>query len=246
MLQVSIRCYAELNDFLPMEKRFVTSSISLLSNTRIEELANKIGISPNVIDLVLANGTSVSMMYLLEENDRIALYPVFESFDISSITEVRNHPLRQPRFVLDVHLRKLTNHLRMFGFDALYRNNYTNEILIALSINEHRILLSKDRSLLETESLLHAYNVKNKDPRLQLIEVLERFDLYNLVALFTRCIECNTILQNFDKHAVLSPIPPKVKEWCTKYQWCSFCDRIYWEGSHYLHMQEFIQSVLRR
>ena len=212
MLHVSVRCYAELNDLLPREQQFITSSLSLPLNTTIEELVRKIGISQSAIDLVLVNENSVSMAYQLKENDRVALYPVFESFDISSVTEVRNHPLRKPRFVLDVHLGKLANHLRMFGFDTLYRNDYTDGILLTISINEHRILLSKDKSLVENEALTHTYLIKNKEPRLQLIEVFERFDLYNLAAPFTRCIECNSPLQFVEKKAVLSRIPSLVKQ----------------------------------
>lgn len=92
MLHVSVRCYAELNDLLPREQQFITSSLSLPLNTTIEELVRKIGISQSAIDLVLVNENSVSMAYQLKENDRVALYPVFESFDISSVTEVQIIP----------------------------------------------------------------------------------------------------------------------------------------------------------
>jgi uncharacterized protein with PIN domain/sulfur carrier protein ThiS len=244
MVQVSVRCYAELNDFLPSEHRFVTFSLSLPPNTTIEDLVKEINISPHIIDLILVNGNSSRLTHSIAENDRVAFYPVFESFDISPVTEVRNHPLRQPKFVLDVHLGKLAHHLRMFGFDTLYRNDYTDEILRTISINEHRILLSKDKSLVEHEALTHAYLIKNKESHLQIIEVLGRFDLYSLAAPFTRCIECNSPLQFVDKEAILLRIPPLVSNWCNEYQWCNLCDRIYWKGSHYQHMTTFVQTTL--
>jgi uncharacterized protein len=241
---VYIRCYAELNDFLPPNRGFVTFPLSITPNTLLEDIANTIGIPSNLIDLILVNNKPVDLSYHLEENDRIAFYPVFENFDISSVTKVQDHPLRQPKFILDVHLGKLANHLRLLGFDSLYQNNWAKESLISISINENRILLSRSKSLLNNESLTRTYLIKNIEPRFQLFEVLERFDLNSLASPFTRCIECNSKLQPVEKEAILPRIPQKVKDWCNTFQFCAFCDRIYWKGSHYQHMNTFVQSIL--
>lgn len=246
MVNVSIRCYAELNDFLQVERRYIDFPFPITQNSSIEVLIGNIGIPPQVIDLILVNGTSVNLTYNLKENDRIALYPVFETFDISSVAKVRNDPLRQTKFVLDVHLGKLAHHLRMFGFDTLYQNNYTYDVLCRISLNENRILLSKDKSLIENETLFHTYLIKNVDPRLQLIEVFERLDLYTSVAPFTRCIECNSLLQPVQKEYILELIPVSIRDWCNEYQQCNFCNRIYWKGSHFKHMSMFVQDILNR
>lgn len=242
---VSIRCYAELNDFLPPNQAFITFPLSLPPNTLLKDIADRIGIPSDLIDLVLVNNKPVGLSYHLEENDRVAFYPVFENFDISSVTKVRDHPLRQPKFILDVHLGKLANYLRMLGFDTLYQNNWTKESLITISRNENRILLSRSKSLLNIESLTHAYLIKDTDPHFQLIEALERFDLYSQASPFSRCIECNSKLQLVEKKAILSQIPQKVKDWCNEYQQCSACDRIYWKGSHYQRMNAFVQNILQ-
>jgi uncharacterized protein with PIN domain len=211
----------------------------------VKVILDRIGIPPSVIDLILVNSNSVNLLHQLEENDLVSLYPVIETLNISSISKLREYPLRRARFVLDVHLGKLANHLRMLGFDTLYQNNFTDEILLSLSINECRILLSKDKSLLRNETLTHAYYIKGNNPQHQLEEILERFDLYELATPFTRCIECNSLLQYVDKKTILSRIPSKVKEWCDEYLLCVSCDRIYWKGSHYQHMNTFIQKVLQ-
>ncbi len=243
LIQISVRWYGELNDNLPADERYVTYLHRIESNITVGKFASGFGNPFDCIDLVLVNGISVNSGYQLKDNDRIALFPVFESFDIASVTKAREHPLRQPKFILDVHLGKLANHLRMLGFDSLYRNDYTGDILCRISLQENRTLLSKNKSLIETESLTHAYLVKNKDPRIQLIEVLERFQLFALIAPFTRCIECNSTLQRVEMEGILFRIPAQVKEWCTEYQWCSECNRIYWKGSHYKKMLEFISSL---
>lgn len=44
----------------------------------------------------------------------------------------------QPRFILDVHLGKLAYHLRMLGFDTIYRANFDDNDLIRISASEWR------------------------------------------------------------------------------------------------------------
>lgn len=246
MAQVFIRCYAELNNFLPNERQYSTFSFIRPQNTRIGILLKEIEIPIENVDLILVNGESVDASYILQENDRISLYPVFETFDISSVTKLSERPLRQPRFVVDVHLGKLANYLRMFGFDTLYKNNFSSEDLLLISNNEGRTLLSKNKSLLDNGSLTRAFFIKDTDPRFQLIDVLERFDLFSSARPFTRCITCNSLLQHVDKHSIRSRIPPKVLEYCDEYQHCTTCDQIYWKGSHYTHMQNFIQDILEK
>jgi uncharacterized protein len=241
---VYIRCYAELNDFLPQNQRFITFAVSLPPHTVVREIANKIGIHIDLIDVVLVNNEPVSLAHLVEGNDRIAFYPVFENFDISSVTKARNIPLRQPKFVLDVHLGKLAHHLRMFGFDTLYQNNWTKGSLITISRNENRTLLSRSISLVKNKSLTRSHLIINTDPHFQLLEILEWFDLYSLTNPFTRCIECNSRLQLVEKEAILPRIPVKVRDWCNEYQLCSSCNRIYWKGSHFQHMNAFIQRIV--
>jgi hypothetical protein len=51
--------------------------------------------------------------------DRVAIYPVFETMNISSDSKVRDGALRETKFILDCHLGKLAKYLRMLGFDTL-------------------------------------------------------------------------------------------------------------------------------
>ena len=67
--------------------------------------------------VALANGQPVDFAYPVRDGDRVSVYPVFESLDISSVSRVRPAPLRGLRFLLDVHLGRLAAYLRMAGFD---------------------------------------------------------------------------------------------------------------------------------
>ena len=239
-----IRFYAELNDRLPAEQRFQTFPRSLSTNTTVSSVIEQVGIRLSEIDLVLVNSVSVDSSYALKHGDRVSVYPVFESFDITPVTKLREKPLRQPRFVLDVHLGKLAYFLRMLGFDTLYRNDFQDKELITIASDERRVLLSKDRELLSDPLVTRGYHVRAKHPREQLNEVLERFDLFHSVAPLQRCLRCNSVLEPVDKAIVRHLLPPAVEESFNEFQRCPGCDRVYWKGSHYVRMNDFVHDVL--
>jgi len=58
---------------------------------------------------------------------------LFELFDLTGISPLREKPLRNPTFICDVHLGRLCKYLRMLGWDTLYSNRYTPEEIIAIS-----------------------------------------------------------------------------------------------------------------
>ncbi|MCZ6777180.1 MAG: twitching motility protein PilT [Ignavibacteria bacterium] len=245
MLQAYVRCYAELNDHLPAERKMVTFAHSVDGRIRINEMLKAIRVPSSEVDLVLVNRESVDLSHVLNDGDKVSLYPVFESFDITTLVRVRSRPLRHIRFVLDVHLGKLASHLRMLGFDTLYWSDYTDDMLVSISKNDGRTLLSRDQNLINDGTVTRGYCVHAADPRLQLIEVLHRFDLFNSVEPFKRCMRCNSPLQPVGKEIIVHRLPPKVRECFDEFQLCQSCERIYWKGSHYSRMQAFIEGVLR-
>lgn len=228
---------------MPPERQRVPFELELSDQATIRDSLKLLAVPDLEVDLVLVNGVSVDLSYTVREGDKVSIYPVFESFDISSVEQVRAQPLRQPRFVLDVHLGKLAYHLRMLGFDTLYRNDYNDTELLTISTNEKRALLTKDRKLLEDPTVTRGYCVKGKDPREQLLEVLRRFDLHASINPFIRCLLCNSLLEPVSKDAVLHRLPEKVKELFNDFQFCATCDRVYWKGSHYERMEEFIRGL---
>ncbi len=87
------RLYEELNDYLPVNKRKKTFSLSLKSSTTIDEAICSLGVPPEEVDLVLVNSESVPFDHIIAEGDKISIYPIFESLDISSVTRLRDKPL---------------------------------------------------------------------------------------------------------------------------------------------------------
>ena len=240
----TFRFYAELNDFLPPEQRQQDIEHSFDLPASVKDVIESLGVPHPEVDLILVNGESVDFGYLVRHGDRISVYPVFELVDISPLVRVRPQPLREPRFVLDVHLGRLATYLRMLGFDSLYRNNYDDEELAQISSEQHRILLTRDRGLLKRSIVTHGYCLRTTSPKAQLAEVLHRFDLFGLITPFSRCLRCNDLLQPVNKAEIVDEIPAQTRQFYTEFRRCRGCRQIYWKGSHFQRMQEFVEQIL--
>jgi uncharacterized protein with PIN domain len=243
-LTASFRFYAELNDFLPAQQRQKDVTQSFELSASVKDMIEALGVPHTEVDLILVNGVSVDFSYQVQDGDQISVYPVFETIDINPLVRVRPRPLREPRFVLDVHLGRLAIYLRMLGFDTLYRNDYGDEELAHISSREGRILLTRDRGLLKRSVVTHGYCIRTTDSRQQLVEVLRRFDLFGSLTPFSRCLHCNGLLQAVDKATISDRLSPKTKQYYDEFRRCQNCERIYWPGSHFQRMQQFIESVL--
>ena len=240
---VTIRFYAELGDFLPTDRRQVPFAHALKERASIKDVIESLGVPHTEVDLILVNGESVDFSYHVQDGDRISVYPVFESFDVTPLVRVRPEPLREPRFVLDTHLGKLAGYLRLLGFDTLYRNDYADPLLVQISHRERRILLTRDRGLLKHRLVTHGHYVWETDPQRQIVEVLRRFDLARAIAPFCRCMRCNGRLQPIAKDRVADRLLPKTRQYYDDFSLCMGCGNLYWKGSHHERMLRFVESV---
>jgi uncharacterized protein with PIN domain len=243
MPAVTIRFYAELNDFLPYRLRQRASDLVVECGAAIKVVVEALGVPHTEVDLILVNGAPVDFAYALAEGDRISVYPIFESLDISALQRVRPAPLREMRFVLDVHLGRLATYLRLLGFDTLYANDYDDPTLARISHDERRILLTRDRGLLKRAAVTHGYFVRNTTPQEQLEEVVQRFDLAGASRPFTRCLRCNGVLVPVAKAEVVDRLPERVRAGQQEFWRCASCDHVYWQGTHYARMQRLIAGL---
>jgi uncharacterized protein with PIN domain len=204
------------------------------------------GVPHTEIDLILVNGESVDFSYIVRDGDRISIYPVFEGLDITPVNRLRPKPLRNPRFIADVNLGRLARYLRLLGFDCLYDNNAADADVARLSAGEKRILLTRDRALLQHRIITHGYFVRAVDPIAQVREVLARMDLYAQVKPFTRCIRCNGRLEAVDKKAIDDRLQPKTRLYYDRFQRCTDCGQIYWKGSHHQRAMRLVEIMLKK
>lgn len=238
--KVWFRFYEELNDFLPKTRKKVGFQIECEQKQTVKDAIEALGIPHTEIDLILVNGQSVSFGYHIRSNDKISVYPVFESLDISQVTRLRNKPLRIPSFILDVHLGKLAKYLRMTGFDTLYENWFNDSEIVEIAICEKRIILTRDTGLLKHKVVTHGYWIRSQKPMEQFTETARRFDLFSKFKPFRRCIVCNGLVNKTSKQSVIHQLKPRTKIYYNKFFKCSSCGKAYWKGSHFERMQKLI------
>ncbi len=248
MYRVSIRFYEELNFFLPEEERQRDISVEFPGKRSVKDLIESLGVPHVEVDLILSNGSPVSFDYLVQDDDRISVYPEFERLDITNVTPLKDRPLRRTRFVVDVHLHTLARKLRMLGFDTDYKKYRDDHELAAISEKEKRILLTRDRQLLMRKNVSRGLYVRNTDPDLQVKEVVRRLDLYGHIQPFKRCVICNTPIEPMEPEhpeyqRLIADVPADVKKQCTRYFYCPTCMKIYWKGRHVEEMEAFIEEL---
>ncbi|RIV21164.1 twitching motility protein PilT [Fibrisoma montanum] len=246
MATATFRCYGSLNDFISPKRRHVPFTHTVGGRVSVKDVIESLGIPHPEVGLLLINSQSAAFSQVLREGDYVSVYPAFAELDVSAVSLVQPAPLTAVRFVLDVHLGTLASHLRLMGFDTLYRNDYADEELARISHNERRILLTRDRGLLMRSLVDYGYFVRYTNPPRQLIEVLHRFTLVDSLRPFTRCLACNGALTPVDKAAVQEQLPPNVLTYRHQFWRCRQCSRVYWEGTHHERMLRFVDDVRQR
>ena len=236
------RFYEELNDFLPPERRKRDFELEVDRARSVKDAIESAGVPHTEVDLIVVDGRSVDFAHLLRGGERVAVYPMFESLDISPVVRLRPMPLRDPRFVADGHLGKLARHLRMAGFDTQYGNDWDDDEIVRRSAADRRTILTRDKGMLRRSDVHRGYFVRATESEAQLNEVVRALQLEGLVAPFTRCRECNALLEPVDKSAVLDRLPPLVRDSYDRFQRCPGCARVYWEGTHYERMRRLLPN----
>jgi uncharacterized protein with PIN domain len=226
-----------LNDFLParQQKRWMLYRFN--GHPGIKDPIEVFGIPHTEVESIVINGRSVGFDYQLQSGDRVAVYPISESPDISPLIKLREKILQRPRFVLDVNLGKLAKFMRLLGFDSLYHNDYQDKEVVNIAAAEQRIVLTRDRRLLYAKRISHGYWLRAVDVENQVDEVLRRFDLYDSIQAFARCLVCNGVLEPVNKADIQDRLEPKTRLYYEVFYQCADCRRIYWEGSHIENMR---------
>lgn len=222
---------AEINDFLSHSHKNTTFTLEFEPHQSLKHLIESTGVPHTEIGQVLVNGQPMDASNRLHDGDQVTVYPDHSPLD------------GEPCFILDNHLGQLATYLRMLGFDCLYRNDYQDDELAQVSVEEGRLLLTRDRRLLMRKVIRRGYCIHHTDPRLQTAEVVKRFNLIGRVKPFQRCLRCNSPLQVVSKQDVIDRLEPLTKKYYEEFRICPSCKQVYWKGSHYEHMLQMIVEL---
>ena len=153
-----------------------------------------------------------------------------------------------PRFVADAMLGSLARKLRIFGFDALYVREGTDEEMMRLADDEDRILLTSDVALWKRSSAAgtRALLVTGRDDGSRMASLLEaapgfsrRLDLGE-----SRCALCNGELEKVGRGLAEASLSYGRARHRSYYR-CKSCDKLYWHGKHWERLRR-LNSRLRK
>ena len=244
MKSVHVRFYAQLRDFLPPSAKIHGWAYEFAVHGSVKDMIESCGVPHTEVDLILADGQPVDFDHRLQDGERISVYPAFRSLNVSPVIHMRRQPLCNPQFIADTHLGRLAAYLRMLGFDTLYRNDYEDEELARISAREDRMLLTRDSGLLMRVIVTRGHYLRATTPREQVAEVLEEFDEMPPIQPFSRCMHCNAVLRSISKQTISHRLLRETRQHYEEFFICPECNRIYWKGSHYRRMQQFIANIL--
>lgn len=245
-IQPKIRFYGDLVDFVSginPDQRMIERSLP--EPTSVKDLIEGCGIPHTEVDLILVDGRSVDFSYKVTGNEYIGVYPFFDSLEIPNSQRLQIFKPDQLLFLVDVNLGKLAKYLRLAGFDTAYKNDATDSELIKQMENENRILLTRDRKLLMRNAVKAGYLPRSDDPAEQLEEVFKRFDLFDEIQPYSRCVNCNGVLEDVPKESVIDQLEPLTKKYFEEFSQCPKCGQVYWKGSHRKRLDSRIERLLK-
>ena len=149
-------------------------------------------------------------------------------------------------------LGKLSRWLRMLGHDVNYFPIADDNKLVEMAKQEKRILLTRDRELVQRAKKLGVESV--------LVEATEEADkLASLAKRFgfkleidlrsSRCPKCNAKLEVVPKDEVVDEIPEATSRYYSEFWKCIGCGKVYWQGAHWNRIEKTLekaQSILRQ
>lgn len=223
-----VKVFDELRWFVNKKAGKEWHEVLFVHKSTIRDAATSLGIPPPEIVRIELNGKPAHLYTGINDHDQVELY---------------SGNLEGTSFILDVHLGTLARYMRMLGFDCYYRNDLSDEEIIERGEKEERTVLTRDLGILKNSRIKAGYFIRNTDPEKQLKETVRAFNLKFWFKPFSRCMNCNGILTKIDKMSVKKLVPEGTWSQKNEFFQCSQCSKIYWKGSHYHRMQQFIAQI---
>lgn len=147
------------------------------------------------------------------------------------------------KFVLTKELGKLAKWLRILGFDTEYFKQDNSSSLIIQALRDERIILTRNRRLLQTKGI-KVILVEKEKIKEQIKEILNTLQInLNPEMMFTRCIICNVELLSIEKEKVKEQVPEYVFKTQKEFITCPKCRRIYWSGTHWGNVRQMLKEI---
>ncbi|MFD8325474.1 Mut7-C RNAse domain-containing protein [Streptomyces lydicus] len=225
----------ELHVFVSAEHRTPGTPVVTDGSSTLGHVVESLGVPLTEVGRLVVDGAEVSAAHVPSAG---------EGVEVRAVARPQRVPGAPLRFLLDVHLGTLARRLRLLGVDAAYTNEDPGDAaLAALSAEERRVLLSRDRGLLRRREIWAGAFVYSDRPEAQLRDVLERFA--PTLAPWTRCTACNGPLADADKDSVREHLEHGTQRTYDVFAQCTACGRVYWRGAHHARLEAIVDEALR-
>jgi hypothetical protein len=116
--------------------------------------------------------------------------------------------------------------------------------LIEITKKENHILITRDRNLIQSarRENIKTIEIKTTDINEQISTVLGDIKI-DKTKVLSRCILCNTEVEEIKKEDIKAKVPKRVFDNNEKFWFCKKCNKIYWKGTHYEKMFEKINNL---
>ncbi len=148
------------------------------------------------------------------------------------------------KFIADVMLGRLAKRMRLLGFDVLYDRAFDDNAVIRLSLEQDRVILTRDTALVARPLASRHIFVKSDDVRTQLEQILSAVPPEETALPLTRCSACNHPLLGAPKAEIRDSVPGYVYDKYAVFLRCPSCGRVYWRGTHVNRMAK--AGIVRR
>lgn len=147
-------------------------------------------------------------------------------------------------------LGNLARKLRLLGYDSKYDSSIEDSILIKLADGQKRVMVTKDENLAKSaeKTGITTVLIRGNDEIEQLLQIATKVGISSFVVdtNSSRCVDCNGRIEPIDKIRIMNKVPPRIYEKQEKFWSCRDCKKIYWEGTHLIKIQEFVQMLNER
>ena len=146
-------------------------------------------------------------------------------------------------FAVENTLGKLAKWLRILGFDTIFDSGAGGWDFFRSAAHD-RVLLTRTLSVAKQFRSMRLLLIQSNEPRQQLVEVIRNLEIrLEDVRPFTRCVECNQVIESVEKRLVRDSVPDFVYENHDNFQQCPRCRKVFWPGSHADRVMQRIRQL---
>ena len=145
-----------------------------------------------------------------------------------------------PKFAADRTLKRLARWLRLVGADVLWEATLDGPAILHRGRAEGRMVLTRDKRLRTAADAVYLTSHLFRD---QLCEVMARCPFDPRRSAFTRCLDCNELLQTVSRDRVARRVPPFVFAAHEQFAICPRCDHIYWDATHPARARQELEAL---